>query len=235
MIDRDGNDVIERTPEELLGPLNDVERKFAPRLLWAAGHPEILATGPRVAVVGSRKLSADGEQRARDVARFLVDQGVVVVSGLAEGADTIAHRTTIDAGGRTIAVLGTPIHAHYPSFNRELQRQIGRDHLLLSQFPPGTPIQRGNFVIRNRLMALIADASIIVEAGDSSGTLSQGWEALRLGRQLFILEPVAKDSALSWPAKMVEYGAVPLPIDRFEDILEALPPPGARLHAGYSA
>jgi DNA processing protein len=235
MVDLGRHHVDERRPEELLGPLNAVESKFAPRLVWAAGHPELLATDPRVAVVGSRKLSPAGEQRARDVSRFLVERSVVVVSGLAEGTDTIAHQTAIETGGRTIAVLGTPIHACYPASNRALQHRIGRDHLLISQFPPGTPVQRGNFVIRNRLMALIADASIIVEAGDSSGTLSQGWEALRLGRQLFILEPVAKDANLEWPAKMIEYGAVPLALDHLSDVMESLPPPGARLHAGFSA
>jgi DNA processing protein len=222
-------------PEELLGPLNDVERKFAPKQIWFDGHRDRLASDPRVAVVGSRKLSEAGERRTQDVARFLVEKGIVVVSGLAAGADTIAHQTAISARGRTIAVLGTPIQTCYPASNRELQRRIGREHLLLSQFAPGSAIQRGNFVIRNRLMALVADASIIVEAGDSSGTLSQGWEALRLGRQLFILDPVVKDPKLEWPAKMIEYGAVPLALDGFAEILEALPPPGARLHADHSA
>ena len=150
--------------------------------------------------------------------RFLVEKAIVVVSGLAAGADTIVHEAAIAAGGRTIAVLGTPLQTCYPAANRELQRRIGREHLLLSQFAPGSAIQRGNFVIRNRLMALVADASIIVEAGDSSGTLSQGWEALRLGRQLFILDPVVNDPKLEWPAKMIEYGAVPLALGGFADI-----------------
>jgi DNA processing protein len=222
-------------PEDLLGPLNDVERKFAPKRIWFRGRVDLLARDPRVAVVGSRELSPSGALRTREVATFLVEKGVVVVSGLAAGADTIAHQTAIAAGGRTIAVIGTPLQTCYPVSNRELQERIGREHLVLSQFEPGSAIQRGNFVIRNRLMALVADASIIVEAGESSGTLSQGWEALRLGRQLFILDPVARDPKLVWPAKMIEYGAVPLALDGLADILEALPPPGARLHADHSA
>src|SRR5262249_34433561 len=101
-------------PESLLGPLNDIERKFAPRWIWHSGHLEILAHGPRVAVVGSRKLSSAGAQRTRSLAEFLVAKGIVVVSGLAEGADTIAHKTAIAEGGRTIAVVGTPLQTCYP-------------------------------------------------------------------------------------------------------------------------
>ena len=224
-----------REPQELLGPLNDVERKLAPKRIWFEGRRELLAMDPRVAVVGSRDLSEPGARRTSEISRFLVEKGIVIVSGLATGADTIAHQSAISSGGRTIAVLGTPLQTCYPAANRELQKRIGREHLLLSQFAPGTAIQRGNFVIRNRLMALVADASIIVEAGDSSGTLSQGWEALRLGRPLFILESVARDPKLEWPAKMIEYGAVPLALEGLADILESLPPPGVRLHADPSA
>jgi len=222
-------------PQDLLGPLNDVERRFAPARIWYQGRRELLSSDPRIAVVGSRDLSPDGARRVGDITRFLVENGVVVVSGLAAGADTNAHRTAIERRGRTIAVLGTPLQTCYPAANRELQQKIGAEHLLLSQFAPGTPIQRGNFVIRNRLMALVADASIIVEAGDSSGTLSQGWEALRLGRQLFILEPVVDAPNLKWPAKMIEYGAVPLALEDLGDLLEAVPPPGPRLHVDHSA
>ncbi len=220
-------------PQELLGPLNDVERRFAPKRIWYQGRRDLLGSDPRIAVVGSRQLTPDGARRAAEIARFLVEHRVVVVSGLAAGADTIAHRTAIERGGRTIAVLGTPIQTCYPTSNRELQRKIGSEHLLLSQFAPDTAVQRGNFVIRNRLMALVADASIIVEAGESSGTLSQGWEALRLGRPLFILEPVARDTSLEWPAKMIEYGAVPLAPGEFGDLLEAISPPGPRVHVDH--
>jgi DNA processing protein len=130
----------------------------------------------------------------------------VIVSGLAEGIDAVAHRTAIEQGGRTIAVVGTPLDRAYPASHAELQAVIARDHLLVSQFPVGAPVQRKNFVLRNRTMALVAHASVIVEAGEGSGSLSQGWEALRLGRPLFLMRSLV-ESTLQWPSVMLDHGA----------------------------
>jgi DNA processing protein len=208
-------------PEDLLGPLNPVERVNAPPELFVAGDVELLKRGLRVAVVGSRRASAEGLKRTSRLARFLVDRGFVVVSGLAEGIDTEAHRTTIDAGGFTIAVLGTPLERAYPRQNADLQHLIMERHLAVSQFPPGHPVTRTTFPRRNRTMALIAAASVIVEAGNSSGTLSQGWEALRLGRLLFIMKSTAEDPSLEWPREMLKYGAQVL--SEPEEVLDFLP------------
>lgn len=210
---------------DLLGPLNAVEQKFAPPTLWTAGDVTLLQHHPRVAVVGTRRPSPDGQRRARKLARLLVDHGASVVSGLAEGIDTIAHTQAIERGGRTIAVLGTPLDDVFPKSNAALQARIGRDHLLVSEFPPGSPVSRGNFPRRNRTMALIADVSVIVEAGEGSGTLSQGWEALRLGRPLFLLKSLV-DSSLSWPREMLTYGA--LVLARPNDLVQVLPSEGLR-------
>ncbi len=193
--------------EELLGPLNEVEKKNAPARLFVAGHPEILRVGPRVSVVGSRKASKKGLDTARFFAERLARQGVVIVSGLAEGIDAQAHMASIGAKGRTVAVLGTPLDESYPAKNRDLQTLIMREHLCLSQFPSGTPSQRGNFPMRNRTMALISDATVIVEAGEKSGSLHQGWEALRLGRPLFLFEGILEDATLGWSKEMARYGA----------------------------
>lgn len=160
------------------------------------------------------------------MANALVDASIVVVSGLAEGIDTAAHRAAIRRGGRTIAVLGTPLDRTYPASNAELQAEIGREHLLVSQFPNGAQIQRASFVMRNRTMALISDASVIVEAGEGSGTLSQGWEALRLGRPLFIMKSVVENAELQWPGEMLDYGARVL--SEPAELLALLPP--ERLH-----
>ena len=94
-------------------------------------------------------------------------------------------------------------------------------HMAISQFSIGYPIQPKNFVIRNRTMALIADASIIVEAGNSSGSLHQGWEALRLGRPLFIWSPLMHDHSLNWPEKMAMYGA--MEFNDPDEVLDDLP------------
>jgi DNA processing protein len=209
------------TPEKLLGPLNDVETRYAPRVLFAAGDVSLLGGLSRVAVIGTRHPSDKGKARAARLARVLVEHASIVVSGLAEGIDTIAHCSAIKKGGRTIAVLGTSLDEVYPKRNYALQQEIMGNHLAISQFPRGWPIQRKNFPLRNRTMALIVDASVIVEAGDGSGTLSQGWEMLRLGRPLFILKSVCEDRSLSWPRKMFEYGAIPL--SEPELLLEVLP------------
>lgn len=211
------------TPEALLGPLNEVEAKRAPKTLYVAGDPSIFHRRPLVSVVGSRKASAVGLARARKLARLLVEHGAVVVSGLAEGIDTAAHIAAIEAGGKTVGVLGTPLDRTYPRSNARLQQLMAREHALVSQFPNGYPVQKGNFVMRNATMALIVSASIIVEAGDTSGALSQGWEALRLGRSLFIMNAVFANSTLVWPAEMARYGAQVLSDDNFEYFIDELP------------
>lgn len=217
------------TPEELLGPLNEVERKYAPGRLYAAGDLALLAAAPRVAIVGTRRASAAGLVDARRLARFLVSQGVVVVSGVALGIDTAAHEEALAAGGRTMAVLGTPLVRAYPERNRSLQERLMREHLVLSQFAAGAKVGKGNFPMRNRTMALVSHATIIVEARDGGGALHQGWEALRLGRPLFILERAARSRDLAWPAKMREYGAMVLSLARLEEVLEVLPASGTKL------
>ena len=212
--------MTEQQPQELIGPLSSVERKNAPRVLFLQGDRNLLQTGLRVCVIGTRKPSAAGQAAAREYATFLVRNGVIVVSGLAMGIDTIAHRTALDAGGRTIAVLGTPLDQTSPRSNVGLQREIGEKHLLVSQFASGSQVTRANFPQRNRTMALLSDATIIIEAGEGSGTLHQGWEALRLGRPLFILSPVVH-SGLEWPPKMLDYGAMAL--SEPTELYEALP------------
>jgi len=213
----------EMTPEELLGTLNDVERKNAPRCLFVAGDPTLLAHGSRVSVVGSRKASAEALTRTRSLVAALVERGIVVVSGLAEGIDTAAHEMALAHGGHTFAVLGTPLDQFYPVRNRALQERLMQGELVISQFAPGSPVQPKNFPMRNRTMALLSDATVIVEAGEKSGTLHQGWEALRLGRLLFLLESVAANPKLSWPAEMIRYGAQVLSRENLELVLEEMP------------
>lgn len=211
------------TPEELLGPLNEVERKYAPPTLFVAGEPEILTKGGRVSIVGSRKASRESLARVGQLAKILAERGHVVVSGLAAGIDTAAHRAAIAAGGKTIAVIGTSLDKVYPRENAALQAEIMREHLCISQFPSGYPIQPKNFPMRNRTMALVSDATVIIEAGQTSGSLSQGWEALRLGRSLFISEWLTKEKDLTWPAQMLNYGARILSKETLDELLEELP------------
>jgi len=216
------DDIREFTPAELLGPLNDVEERNAPMRLFARGDARLVQGTARVAIVGSRQASEDGLKRAARLARILAEKQVVVVSGLAEGIDTAAHSAAIQYKGRTIAVVGTPLDQAYPKQNAVLQERIAREHLLISQFPIGAPVERKNFILRNRTMALAAHASVIVEARDGGGSLSQAWEALRLGRPLFLMKSLLERKDLSWPAELLTYGAIVL--EEPEQVLEALPP-----------
>ena len=213
----------EFTPEELLGPLNETEKRRSPKRLFVAGDRSLFEVHPRVAVVGSRKASPEGVNRATRVSRLLVQHGAIVVSGMAEGIDAAAHTAAIKANGRTIAVLGTPLDKSYPKSNAELQREVMEKHAAISQFPVGYPTTPRNFPMRNALMALIVNASVIVEAGETSGALSQGWETLRLGRLLFIMDSVFSLPGLKWPHEMLQYGAQRLSDDNFDAFLDVLP------------
>ena len=219
----DLHDFAQATAQELLGrSLNEVEGKNAPAQLFVAGDVSLLRASPRVSVVGARRASALGLSTARSLSAWLVERGVIIVSGLAEGVDTVAHQAAIDAG-RTIAVLGTALSEVFPAKNRALQLRIMREHLAVSQFAPGTPSRPANFPMRNRAMALLSDATIIVEAGEKSGSLHQGWEALRLGRPLFVMRSQLEDPALTWPRELERYGAQALDLNEWEVLSEALP------------
>ena len=211
------------TVEDLIGPLNEMEHKHAPEKLWIGGDASIFESGTLVSVVGSRSASPEGIRRARKLARELIRRDFVVVSGLARGIDTVAHETAVKYQGRTVAVLATPLDRTSPPGNSALQRRIIRDHLAVTQFPPGSPIRKMNFTIRNRTMALLSAATVIVEAGPNSGTRHQGWEALRLGRPLFILESAAKSTDIQWIGKLREYGAEVLNGTNISDALADIP------------
>ena len=213
--------------EDLLGPLNEVERKNAPARLFYAGDISLLKAAPRVSMVGSRKASAAALKTAHSLAESFAQLGAVVVSGLAEGIDTAAHTGAINARGKTIAVLATSLKEAFPAKNRTLQQRIMREYLALSQFAPGAVVHRHNFPMRNRTMALVSDATVIVEASEKSGSLHQGWEALRLGRPLFMLESALEDAALTWPREFQKYGAqVPAPNRLQELFADYLPERG---------
>jgi DNA processing protein len=193
---------LKLTMEELLGKrLNSAEEKHAPEAVYVVGRIPIPLPAPRVSVIGTRKPSSEGIELTKRLVRDLVREGVTIVSGLARGIDTVAHTTAIEEGGRTIAVLGTPVNVFYPPENKALQLRLMREQMVISQFPLGSRVSRKNFPMRNRTMALISDATVIVEAGEKSGTIYQGWECLRLGRPLLIHASL-KD--LTWVRKMTE-------------------------------
>lgn len=167
-----------------------------------------------VAVVGTRKPTKEGIARTRKLVKNLVEDNFTIVSGLASGVDTVAHETAISKNGRTIAVIGTPLSHHYPKDNAELQSYIAKNFLLISQIPvhryekQNYRVNRFFFPERNITMSALTEATIIVEAGETSGTLIQARAAIKQGRKLFILDSCFKNKNLTWPQKFAEKGAI---------------------------
>jgi DNA processing protein len=177
-----------------------IEALLARTQLDFAGDRSLLEL-PCVAIVGSRDASELGKLRARRLARELVAAGVVVMSGLARGIDTAALEEAIAQGGQVIAVIATALDRAYPPENAALQRQIAKDHLLISALPLGAKNSRASFPARNRVMAALGWASAIIEATDRSGTLHQATEARRLGRPLFVAASTWNSPAVTWPRR----------------------------------
>ncbi len=167
-----------------------------------------------VAVVGTRHPSTEAIARTRKLVRHLVDDGFTIVSGLAAGVDTAAHATAIRCGGRTIAVIGTPLNVRYPKQNSRLQRTIAEGFLVLSQVPvvryetPNPVKNRFFFPERNITMSALTEATVIVEAGETSGTLIQARHAIKQQKKLFILESNFNNPSLTWPHKFEQMGAI---------------------------
>ena len=202
-------------PEKLL------DASYPLELLYFQGFWDLVYTRS-VSVVGTRKPSAEGIADARRLVKKLVGDGFAIVSGLASGIDTAAHTTAIESGGQTIGVIGTPISETYPKENAGLQRRIARDYLLISQIPVlrySLQGPRGNrlfFPQRNITMSALSEATIIVEAGETSGTLVQARAALEQKRKLFILDRCFHDGAVTWPEKFIERGGIR--VAGYEDI-----------------
>lgn len=142
------------------------------------------ASQPAVAIVGTRAATAYGERVTRELSAAFARAGACVISGMARGIDAAAHRAALDAGGHTVAVLGTGVDVAYPASHRPLHRDIARRGLLLSEMVPGATPNRGSFPRRNRIIAGLADLTIVVEAGLRSGALITAGHALDLGRMV---------------------------------------------------
>jgi len=207
-------------PDDLRDAVEPIE------MLYFLGNWELIEAPKRVAVVGTRGVSAEGAARTRKLVKALVKNDFTVVSGLAKGVDTLAHETAISEGGRTIAVIGTPISEVYPRENLELQRKIASEYLVVSQVPvlryrsQDHRMNRLFFPERNKTMSALTQATIIVEAGETSGTLIQAKAALHQKRKLFILESNFHNSNITWPARFEKLGAIR--VRDFDDIASAL-------------
>lgn len=185
------------------------EIKNPPQLLYCAGDLSLLKTRC-VAVVGSRKITAYGRRIAAKVAGRLAACGVTVVSGMAIGIDGISHRSALDAGGKTIAVLGNGLDVMYPAANRDLKKDILRTGLLLSEYPQGTRGTKFTFPQRNRIISGLSEATVVIEAGLNSGSLITAALANEQGRPVYGV-PGNIDNVTSLGVNMlIRDGAQPL-------------------------
>ena len=199
----------------LLAELHD-----PPARLFLRGSAIDLLRAPAVAVVGARSCSAYGAQVARSLARELAGAGLVVVSGLARGIDGEAHRGALEAEGATIGVLGCGIDRDYPAAHAELARRITETGLIVSEYPPATEPAPWRFPARNRLIAGLALATVVVEARERSGALITADFALELGRDVFAVPGEITAALSAGTNHLLRQGAAPLL--SVDDVLLAL-------------
>jgi DNA processing protein len=176
-----GLELVTECDEDYPASLRDLDDP--PAILWRWGSWDVLHE-PIVAVVGTRRATPYGQRMAREIAGALARAGATIVSGMALGIDAVAHKAALDAGGCTVAVLGTGADVAYPRAHVALHREIGARGLVLSELPPGARSHAGSFPRRNRIIAALARLTIVVEAPVPSGALITARQALDLGRDV---------------------------------------------------
>jgi DNA processing protein len=191
-----------------------------PPLLYVRGDLRD-SDDPAVAVVGSRRATTYGVEMARSLAAEIAEAGVTVVSGLARGIDEAAHRGALEAGGRTLAFLGSGIDRIYPRESVPLARSISLSGAVLSEFPLGTPPLPGNFPVRNRLISGVSRGTLVVEAAPRSGSLITARMALEQGREVFAVPGRVTGEKAIGPNSLIQQGAKL--VMRGRDVLEEIP------------
>jgi len=192
----------------------------APRFLYLRGKKALLHEKRTVALVGSRMASETSKQNTEKLSKELGKNGITVVSGLAKGIDVSAHSAALQYGFNTIAVIGTNLNQYYPAENKAVQQAIERMGLIVSQFSPATKTQRWFFPLRNGVMSGLSLATVIMEAGETSGALKQADFALKQGRQVLIPQKALEMRNITWPARYVERGAQV--VDSPRDVIRTL-------------
>lgn len=196
------DDYIIKKGDELYPKLLEATKEATP-FLFMRGNIRLL-NEKIVSVVGTRNPSEEGRERAYRLSKLLGKYRIVVASGLAMGIDTAAHTAAIENKHLTIAVIGTPLYKVYPKENEKLQRQISEQGLVISQFSPAAPVQRWHFPMRNAIMSGISLATVIIEAGETSGALKQADYALKQGRLVFIPQSALENKNITWPQKYIK-------------------------------
>ncbi|HKL60534.1 MAG TPA: DNA-processing protein DprA [Sphaerochaeta sp.] len=175
---------------------------YCPRFLFVQGNASLLSQ-PSIAVIGTRSPSLEGKKYAAQSAFAIGKKSYVVASGLALGIDGVAHKTALDNGFPTIAVLGTPLTSCYPPEHAQLQDAIGKRGALVSRFAPSSTTQKWFFLLRNRLMSALSLASVVVEDRDGGGAVRQAAFALEQKKYLFFYQSSLDNHSFLWPKEFV--------------------------------
>lgn len=199
----------------------------APSILYYRGcvsAAENSGETPTIAIVGTRSPSDYGRRWAQKISQLLASKGFTIVSGLASGVDGIAHTACLEAGGRTIAVVGTGLDSVYPPQHRSLAENIFERGLMVSEYPAQTPPDRGHFPARNRIIAGLSRVTIVIEAPVKSGALITAHQANDFGRDVLVLPGSIDNAKAIGCLRLLERGAQPiLGLDHLLELLAALP------------
>jgi DNA processing protein len=209
--------VITRDEADYPRLLNEISQP--PPVLYVKGNLT-LADEWAIAIVGTRKLSHYGRQAAEEFAQSLAEHKITIISGLARGVDAVAHKAAIEAHGRTFAVLGSGVDRIYPAEHKQLAESIIEHGAVISDYAPGTAPDSGNFPPRNRIIAGLARATIVIEAGEQSGALITAEFAANQGRDVYALPGSIYSPQSKGTNRLIQNGARPL-ID-IRDLLQDL-------------
>ncbi|WP_026674295.1 DNA-processing protein DprA [Alkalihalobacterium bogoriense] len=208
--------LIQEYREKQIIPITFFENEYPPTLrqlfdppwvLYCKGNIALLHYPKALAVVGTREPTKGGQRSLEKIVRPIVEDRWLIVSGLAKGIDTMAHRLTMNYGGKTIAILGSGFDYIYPSVNERLADEIGRYHLLLSEYPAKTKPNKWQFPERNRLISGLSKGTVVVEAKERSGALITADQALEQGKDVFAVPgPIYEQMSLG-PNRLIQQGA----------------------------
>lgn len=198
------------TPESEFYPKKLLTIQNYPLVLYVRGDVTALNSNLNIAVIGSRTCSAYGEESAEKIVSVLAENKAVIVSGGALGIDSVAHRTAIENGSKTVLVMGCGHGYGYLPENSELRKAVAGNGALITEYPPFYPVDRGTFPNRNRIISGMSDGVVIVEAAERSGTLNTKKHALRQGRKVFVLPGDVKSGNFDGSNKLITEGAIPI-------------------------
>ncbi|PKL58993.1 MAG: DNA-protecting protein DprA [Methanomicrobiales archaeon HGW-Methanomicrobiales-2] len=212
-------DVIKRYRQKSIHILQVTDRDYPlklaripdpPFMIYIKGRMESLSR-PAVAIVGTRDISPDGAEKVQEIVGFFVQLGYTIVSGLALGTDACAHKAALDLGGETIAVLPGDIENVVPKENQELAERISKSGALISEITLLTKMHRGRYIERNRITSALSKAVIVIETGESGGSIRQAETAFKQGTPVYVVRPDnTNERAVAGFDKLVSEGATPI-------------------------